>query len=263
MLAAFAEAARVLNRDDYLEVARSAAEFLLGELREDDRLLHTWRDGDAKIGGFLDDHALLAAALLELYRTTFEVRWIDEARALAEQMLARFWDEEAGIFYDTATDAEVLLVRPRDVFDNATPSGTSAAVNVLLRLGALLGEDAYTRVATRVLEGAAALLTEAPSAVGHALCGLELMLAPPREVAIIGRLDAADTRALLLVVNERYLPAVTVAACAPDDTEAAALVPLLVGRGEVEGRATAYVCERYACRAPVTTPEALLAELAQ
>jgi uncharacterized protein YyaL (SSP411 family) len=263
MLSAFAEAARVLDRTDYLEVARASAEFLLGHLREDGRLLHTWRDGHAKIGGFLDDHALLAGALVELYRSTFEVRWLREARALAEQMLTRFWDEEAGVFHDTATDAEALVVRPRDVIDNATPSGTSAAASALLRLGALLDENRFTTIATQVLERIAPLMAEAPSAVGNALCSLEVVLATPREVAIIGRADDVERQAMLRALDERYLPTVTIAARTPDDAEAEALVPLLAGRGEVAGRTAAYVCERYACRAPVTATGALLAELEQ
>lgn len=258
MLASFADAARVLGSDEYREVAVASAEFLLRELRRDGRLLRTYKDGRAKIGAFLDDHALLVEALIALYGATFDPRWVREAREVADTMLEQFWDESQGIFYDTAADAEALVVRPRDLYDNATPSGSSAAVVALQRLAVLVGEPRYERVATRTLEGMGELLARHPLAFGRMLAALDFHLATPQEVAIVGRRGDADTDALLRVVNERFLPNALVALRGPEaGDEIAELIPLLAERAPVDGRAAAYVCERFACQRPVTEPEAL------
>ncbi len=262
MLHAYAEAARVLDREDYEQVATRNAEFLLRELRPDGRLLRTWRDGQAKIDAFLEDHALLADALLALYEATFDVRWVREARGLADRMLERFWNEEEGMFYDTPAEGEALVVRPRDIYDNPIPSGNSAATLVLLRLAALLGEPRYQRVARRVLTGMGGVLQQMPSGFGHLLSALDFLLTTPQEVAIIGQRDHPDTRALLEVLAHRYLPSTVLAFAEPEGVEEAAeMIPLLEGRGMVEGHATAYVCERYTCRMPVTEAEELEREL--
>ncbi len=262
MLRAFAEAARVLDRQDYERVAVRNAEFLLRELRREDRLLRTWKEGQAKIDAFLEDHALLIEALIAVYETTFDTRWVREARTLAETMLERFWEDSEGAFYDTAADAEMLVVRPRDPYDNPIPSGNSAAVMALLRLGALAGEPRYQRVAVQALEGMGRLLAEMPSGFGYLLSALDFHLATPQEVALVGRRGAEDTRALLEVLARRYLPNTTLAFAEPEAVqEAAELIPLLEERGMVEGRATCYVCERYACRLPVTDAAGLEREL--
>jgi hypothetical protein len=259
-LHAFAEAAHVLDRADYREAAVRNAEFLLRELRPAGVLLRTWKDGHARIGAFLEDHALLADALLSLYETTFDPRWVHEARALGEAMLDRFWDERTGEFFDTARDAEALVVRPRAVFDNATPSGNSAATLALLRLAHLTGEERFRAVAERVLASFADPLSRYPGAFGHLVAALDRFLAPPQEVAIIGTPGEPDAEALLRVVRGAYLPNIAVALRRPDD-EAPDVVPLLRGRDALEGRAAAYVCERFACQRPVATPEDLAWQL--
>jgi uncharacterized protein len=262
MLHAFAEAARVLGRDDLRDVAVRNAEFLLRELRRDGRLLRTWKDGRAKIDAFLEDYALLVDALIAVYEAAWDVRWAREARALADAMIERFLDPAEGIFYDTASDAEALVVRPRDLYDNPIPSGTSAAALSLVRLGRLVGEPRYERIAVQALEWSGRLPAEMPSGFGHLLGALDLHLATPREVAIVGPRDAADTRALLDVLARRYLPNTTLAFAEPDAVAAAAeTVPVLEARELVGGRPAAYVCERFACRMPVTGAAGLEAAL--
>jgi uncharacterized protein len=262
MLQAYAVSAQVLGRDMDLAAAVRNAEFLLRELRPDGRLKRTWRDGEARIDAFLEDHALLADALLSLYEATFDPRWVGEARALADEVLDRFWDDGAQVFHDAAAGGEPLIVRPRSVDDNAVPSGNSAATLMLLRLAALTGEVKYERVAVAVLRGMAGLVERAPLAFGHLLGALDFHLAAPREVVIVGDARADDTRALLDVVRERYRPTTVLALRNPARAqEADALVPLLAGRGAVEGRATAYVCSRFTCRRPVTDPATLRREL--
>jgi hypothetical protein len=262
MLYAFADAARVLDRADYREAAERSAEFILRALRPDGELLRTYKDGRARIGAFLEDHALLADALVALYETTFDPRWLREARALGERILERFWEEGEGVFYDTARDAETLVVRPRDLFDNATPSGNSAATLALLRLADLTGEERFRSVAERVLASFADPLARFPGAFSHLVTALDRFLATPQEVAIVGRPGEAETEALLRVLRRAYLPNTAVALRRPEEgEEAAELVPLLQGRTLVDGRAAAYVCERFACQRPVTAPEELAWQL--
>jgi uncharacterized protein len=262
MLRAFAEAAWVLERPDYRDAAVRSAEFLLRELGVEGRLMRTWKDGGARIDGFLEDHALLADALIAVYEATGDVRWVHEARALAETMIERFHAPDEGVFYDAAHDAERLVVRPRDLYDNPTPSGSSAATLALVRLARLLGEPRYERIAAGALEWTGRMLTDAPAGFAHMLAALDMHLATPREVVVVGDPEADDTRAMGAVLAARYLPNTALAFAAPDGVaEAAETVPLLEGRSAVDGMATAYVCERFTCRMPLTDPVILEAEL--
>jgi len=266
MLRALAEAARVLERDDYLIAAERNAEFVLTEMRRGNRLLRSWRDrgdgqGEAKIAGFLDDHAAYLDGLIALYEASFEPRWLAEARSLAEALLAAFWDDAAGVFYDTPADGERLLVRPRDIFDNATPSGTSLACDALQRLAALTGEERYAEIARRAMAPLAAVAAQHPTGFGRLLCAIDWALADVKEIAIVGAPDDPATCALLRAVFAPYLPHKVVAGAAPGDPDAAAATPLLQDRGLVDGRPSAYVCERFVCQAPVTDPAALRAQL--
>ena len=163
VLGALSEAAGTLERPDYLEEARVTARFLLSGLRQDGRLLRTYRDGQAKLPGYLEDYAYTVDGLISLYEASLEREWLEEARTLADSMLYLFWDEGRGTFYDTARDHETLIVRPRDIFDNAMPCGGSTATLALLRLGALTGDDVYRRTATRALRSVRGLLAQHPA----------------------------------------------------------------------------------------------------
>ncbi len=262
MLHSFAEAARVFERGDWLRIAERNAAFLITALKADGRLLRTYKAGRARIPAFLEDHALLADALLAVYEATWDARWVREARWLADEMIERFWEEGEGAFYDTAKDAEALVVRPRDLFDNATPSGSSAAVMALLRLAELTGEARYREVAGRALAAMADYMARVPLGFGHLLCALDFALATPVEVAIVGDPSSGDTRALLRIVNHAYLPNAVLAFQAADGAgDESRVIPLLEGRTARDGRATAYVCERLACRQPVTEPAPLAGQL--
>jgi uncharacterized protein YyaL (SSP411 family) len=251
----------VLEREDWLRIAVRSAGFLTTALRPEGRLLRTWKGGRAKIPAFLEDHALLVDALVAVYEATWDARWVREAKALADDLLARFWVEDERSLYDTASDAEALVVRPRDLFDNATPSGNSAAVMALLRLGELTGEGRYRQVAEAVLGEMGGLMARVPLGFGHLLCALDFSLAAPVEVAIVGDPAAEETRALVRTVSRIYLPDAVLAGKRDGDDDAAELVPLLRDREAIGGRATAYVCERLACRMPVTDPAALAGQL--
>ncbi len=253
MITALAEAGAVLERDDFLEAAHTAAEFVLGELRDEDgHLLRTFKDGGAKLNAYLEDHSFLLEALLVLYESTFEPRWFAAARALADTMIERFADDEHGGFFETSSDHEQLLTRRKDLEDHPIPSGNSAAALALLRLGALTGDHVYSDRALGVLRLAHPLAARHPQAFAHLLQAIAFHLATVREVALAGE----DTRELERAVRAQFRPHVVVAGGDPDG------VPLLEGRGPVGGRAAAYVCEDFACKQPVTAADELRALLA-
>jgi uncharacterized protein len=260
-IAALAEAGRVLPQPGWVEAASTAAEFVLDEMRtEGGRLCRAWREGRLGGPGYLDDYACMAEACLTLYETTFEPRWLRAAVELADGMLALFADPRGG-FYQTGSDAELLVVRPKELFDNAVPAGSSVAADVLLRLGRLLGEQRYETAALGALRSVAELLARAPTGFGYALGVADFALSRVREVAIVGDPAAEDTAALLAEVRGAYRPNQVVALATPGDRDALAAVPLLAERPTLDGHATAYVCEHFACQQPVTEPEALAAQL--
>lgn len=261
MIRAYAEAARVLDRADYLAVAVKAADFILTTNRDGERLLRSYKDGQARFNAYHEDYSYLIDGLIALYEATFDLKWMEEARRLTDVMIDQFWDHEEGAFFFTGKDHEELITRNKDYTDNATPSGNSVATDALLKLALLLGNEDYNRKAVTVMNMVAKALVRFPAAFGHMLGALDFYLGKPKEIAIIGARDAADTRALIDTVFNRYLPNKVVVMSEPGDTRAAALLPLLVDRPMIEGKATAYVCERFVCKQPVTTVGELAAQL--
>jgi uncharacterized protein len=259
---AFAEAGRVLGEPRYVEAAERAADFVLTALRgPDGRLLRAWRDGRTSGPAYADDHALMATACLALYETTFEPRWMHEARALAGDLLRLFHDPEGGGFFQTGSDAERLVLRPKELFDNAVPSANSVAAEVLQRLSLLTGDAELETAGVSAVRLVRDLLARAPSGFGHALGALDLYLSASKEVAVAGDPASEDTRRLIDEVWRRYLPNAVLAAAHPDDAEAVKAVPLLAERELVDGKPAAYVCERFVCQRPVTEPSDLAAQL--
>jgi uncharacterized protein YyaL (SSP411 family) len=243
MLAALAESARRLERPDWLDAALELGEFLLGPLStEDGRLHRTWREGVAKGTGYLEDYAHVAHGLYELHVATGDLRWLRESRRLALLAVELFADDDQGGFFLTPVDGETLVARQKDLDDNPTPSGNSMLAYDLLRLARIWGDDELERRAAGVLRLVRDIIPRAPSAFGWALCALDLYLSPPRELAIIGAPDDAVARRAL----EPYDPNAVVAFGPADD------VPLLAGKERVDGKPALYVCERFACSAPVT-----------
>ncbi len=252
MISALADAGAALPEPRYLEAATAAAHFVLRELRDEQgRLLRTYNHGTAHLNAYLEDHAFLLEALLTLYEATFDPRWFTEARALADQMLERFSDPARGGFFSTASDHEALIARRKDVDDAPTPSGGAAAAFGLLRLARLTGEARYEDAAIGQLKLLHHLAPEHPGAFGHLLQAVDFALADVREVALVGD----EREALEQVVRETFRPHVVLAGGAADG------VPLLAGREPVDGRAAAYVCERFTCQRPVTEPDELRALL--
>jgi len=260
MLASFAEAGVILRRADYTEAARKNAEFVLANLQRDGFLLRTYKDGVAKFNAYLEDYAFFIEGLVTLYETGGEFRWLKHALDLTDRMIDEFRDEKGAGFFFTGKSHENLIVRSKDYFDNATPSGNSVAAAVLLRLGILVNNERYRELAEAVLGEAADSVRRYPSGFGYGLSAMDFLLSSPKEVAVVGK-DSNDIKPLLEEVWRKYLPNKVVAHASADDAEAIAASPLLQNRPLLDNRATAYVCQNYTCKQPVNDPSTLRGEL--
>ncbi len=272
MIEAMAGAGAALGETRYLNAAADAADFLLAHLRgEDGRLLHCWRDGRARHDAFLDDHASLANALITLYQSRFEERWIDEAARLADEILRRFAAPDGG-FYFAGEDRQSLIVRKRDMLDGSIPSGGGLATMALLRLGSLCGRDDYLRAAESALGASTTLMEKAPAGAGQMLLALDTSLGPTPQIVILGSDDRAATSEVLADLHRRYLPNKVVAfrggtssdegRSDSDAGRSEALSAIFEGKTPVPPGPTVYVCRDFACRAPVLGKEAALAAFA-
>jgi uncharacterized protein YyaL (SSP411 family) len=258
MLAAFAEAGGALHRPDYVDAAKSNAEFLRNTMRRDSgRLFRTWKVGsEAKYNAYLEDYAYLADGLLALYEATFENRWIEWARELAALMLTHFRDSDKGGFFDTSDDHEQLIHRPKDLQDNAVPSGNSMAATVLLKLSLLTGDGDYWKVAEQSVGTMTHFMSQYPSGFAQWLNAASFILSEPQEIALVG--SDEEIAPLLEVVRRGYRPfQVLAAGDEPDEPT----LPLLENRPRVDGKPTAYVCRHFVCQTPVTDPEDLAKQL--
>ncbi len=273
MLAAFADAARVLNDKKYLEIAERNAEFILTELttglerttpsaqsgghpsfvRRGARLLRTWKEGTAKLNGYLEDYANVADGLIELYQTTGKTDYLVAAKDLADTMITEFWDEEGGGFFFTSNDHEELIVRNKDFYDNATPSGNSAAADVLLRLAKLTGDERYEKFTEMVLKLAASQLRRYPQGFGRTLSAIEFYLDETKEIVIVGE----EGNNLARELHKKYLPDAVVVLSSDPESDST-MIPLLKDRSEIDGKATAYICKNFVCERPVTSVEELI-----
>ncbi len=264
MLRSFAEAATAFGKGSYAGVALSNAEFLLREMRTADGLMHVWTEGKARIPGYLDDHAFLIAGLLALHEATFEQRWLDEAVSLTDEMIARFADEElSGVLFDTSKDHRALFVRPRDTSDSVTPSGSSSAADVLLRIAVVTGEDRYHDLALAMLTSVHDQMMKYPLASAKWLCSLDFALSGPIEVTLVGDPGGAATKTLVGAVCRRYLPNRVLLGRKPDDPPASRASSTLSSRLGIDGDPTAYLCHDRTCQPPVTDVASLVRLLDQ
>ena len=263
MLRAFADGSRVLDRDDFRSAAVRNAEFVLEHVQRDGRLLRSWKDGNARIGGFLEDYAFFVDGLLALYQATLDARWLDEAMRLAAVMVADFADADGAGFFDTSASHETPVARPRDLHDGATPAGNSVAAEVLLRLGAMSGDEDYSGRASELLRTMASTMREHPLAAGRYLGAVDFYLGPVKEVALAGDRESPELQVLLDALYDQFEPNVIVGYVDQDRGGLLERLPFLQDRPARNGRATAYVCEHFACLPPVHDPEALLRQLAE
>ncbi|HMA19817.1 MAG TPA: thioredoxin domain-containing protein, partial [Gemmatimonadaceae bacterium] len=256
MLRAVATAARAFERDDFANLAIRNGEFLHENFVANGRVFRSLSRTESRIPGFLEDYAAIALGFIALYELNFDRKWIERARTLADSIVEWFWDEQLGAFFDTPRDAETLIARPRDATDNATPSGTSLAVDLLLSLSELLHDADMRRRATFVLETLASPMIRYPSAFGYMLGAADMAVNGAVEVAIAGVPKAKSFEALRHEVATHYVPSLVLAGGAPGNG-----IALMEGRLPVNGTATAYVCRSYACEAPATSPSILASQL--
>jgi uncharacterized protein len=249
MLAAFADAAAAFGDEHYLDVAKRNAEFLLREMRLEGRLLRTWKNGHAKLNAYIEDYANFADGLIVLYEASGDLQYLREAKGLADLMITEFWDEESGGFFFTSSDHEELIVRNKDFYDNATPSGNSAAADVLLRLAKFYGEEKYERFASTVLRLTASQIKRHPQGFGRALSAIEFHVSDVKEIAVIGERGNDLEREIL----RRYRPNTVVALGRAGEFG----LPLLEGRSMIDAKPTAHICENFVCQRPVTSLEEL------
>ncbi len=253
MLHALARAAGVLRRPELLAAARANGTFLTREMLVDEHLRRSWKTGVARGNGFLEDYAAVANGLISLYEATFEPRWLREAISLTDSALGRFADPDSGVFYDTASDHEQLLVRPRELQDGATPSGNALLTDALLRLAHLTEREDYRRHAVGILRAMSAPLQEAPLGFGRMLGAANRYLSTEREIVLGGDRSSPDFTALFDEMASHYEPLAIRAYADPDDNELTALLPLTANRTANGDRPTAYVCHDHTCSLPVTT----------
>ena len=262
MIAALARGGFILNEEAYVQAAQRAAEFISAHLGDGNgRLLHRYRDGQAAIDGFLDDHAFFLWALIELYQATFQAGYLQQALNLAERMVERFWDPRGGGFFFAGDDGEVLLMRPKEVTDGALPSGNSAAALGLLRLGRLTGRTDLEDRARETLDAVAAQAIRVPTGFSHLFMALDLVLDPSHQVVIAGDPQGQDTRRLVDALRPLFLPgaAVLLHASGRAGRTLEEIVPAVRERVSLEGRAAAYICRDFTCQRPVTEPDRLAA----
>ncbi|HVX39772.1 MAG TPA: thioredoxin domain-containing protein [Gemmatimonadaceae bacterium] len=258
MVRGIAEAARAFGNERYRQLALDGASFLFERMVHDGRVLRSFKHDAARIAGFLEDHASLGLAALAAYELTFDTAWLDRARAMSDATVRWFWDDATGAFYDTASDHERLVTRPREVTDNATPSGTSLAVELLLRIAELYQDVDARRRANYVLETLAPAMARYPTAFGHTLSCADMAVNGAVEIAVVGAPEDRKFHNMQTVIGARFLPALVLAGGRPNTD-----VPFLADRDMRDGRVTAYVCRNYACDEPATTPAALDEQLSR
>ncbi|MBI4304590.1 MAG: thioredoxin domain-containing protein, partial [Chloroflexi bacterium] len=261
MLSSLAESAGVFDRKDYLETAVANGSFLLNSMTSEGYLRHVYSHSQTKIEGYLEDYALVIEGLLNLHQVTFKGTWLKEAIRLTEVIIEEFWDESAGMFYDTGKRHQALFVRPRSIHDGALPSGSSAATLGLLKVAHLTDDKRLEQIAVQSLRAMRESLSGYPLAVGNWLCALDFYLSTPKEVVIIGRHENTATTKILRVLYDTWLPNKVVATLDPDDPTAITELKLLDNRNMVDDQPTVYICEGFSCQAPVTKPDLLREQL--
>jgi len=255
MIASFAKGAQVLNDDTYAQAARNAANFVLENLNDNNgRLLKRYRQGESSLPAHLEDYAFFSWGLLELYEATFDVKYLSESLRLTEIMTDLFWDESNGAFFFTADDGEEQIVRTKELYDGAIPSGNSVAALVLLRLGRITGKSEYENMAATIGKVFSKNVEQSPTAYTQLLLAVDFGIGPSYEIVVVGDRHSEDTQMMLRRIQESFLPN-KVVILKPSDgqkREVVRIAPFTETQVAINGKATAYVCQNYACEAPTT-----------
>jgi len=263
MIAALAKGGQVFDRPEYIRAARRAAELVLVSMTDSDgRLLHRYRDGQAVLSSNVDDYAFFIWGLLELYEATFDIRYLQSALNLNTQLIEHFWDPHAGGFYFTAKDSEELILRKKEIYDGATPSGNSVAALNLLRLARMTAHADFEHKAEQIGKTFSGNVRQLPSAFTMLLTAMELAAGPAYEVVVVGRSEAQDTTRMLAELRKTFAPNKVVIFRPTDrEPEIAAIAPYTLVQKSIDGKATAYVCRNYHCEMPTTDPQEMLRRL--
>ncbi len=253
MIAALAEGGRILQIERYLDAGEKAAAFIRDRLRRDDgRLLHTYKDGLAKLDAYLDDYANVIDGLTRLFEASGKARWLESALELARIMIDEFADAEQGGFFFTGKQHETLITRPKEIHDNATPSGNGMAATALIRLGTLAGRDDLMRTGRSALELVQPVLQAHPTAAGQSLIALDFLLGSTREIAVVSGNDRGEFGAVLEAIAARFQPSKVVAPVPlGEEAHLAGCLPLVANRPARGGKTTTYICAGSICEAPV------------
>jgi uncharacterized protein YyaL (SSP411 family) len=261
MIAALGKGARAFGEPVYAEAAKKAVDFIFQQMRRPDgRLLHRYRDGQAGINAILDDYAFLIWGLIELYEATFDTHYLKTALDLNGEMLRQFWDEKVGGFFFTPDDGETLIVRKKEIYDGAIPSGNAVAMLNLLRLSRLTADSSLEEHAVKVGRAFSKAVKQFPSGYTQFLSAVDFALGPSYEVVIAGKSEANDTKQMLRALRSAFIPnKVTLFRPAEiESPEIDALAPFVKYQGSLDGKATAYVCLNFACKLPTTEPDKML-----
>tara|TARA_B100001123_G_scaffold97718_1_gene112408 strand:- start:3221 stop:5299 length:2079 start_codon:yes stop_codon:yes gene_type:complete len=262
MLRSYAEAGAVFGHSEYLDKANQNAKFISDNLISDGRLLRTYRDGQSNLKAYLEDYAFVIDGFLSLHQATLDPKWIHQSMSLCESMMELFWDDESECFYDTGIDHEELFIRPKDYMDNAIPSGSSMASDVILRIAIITGDMSLRTKSEKIVRSFTELMTRFPAASGKWLSALDFILDTPKEIAIVGNVEEEGTVGLLAAVSKNYIPNKVVVGSSGYSLEPNSIsIPLLQNKCEIDGKPAAYVCENYVCMLPVTDPIELTNQL--
>ena len=242
----------MFNSTVCIEAVNRTIEFIFNKMFRDGFLLHTYKDGQAKLLGYLDDYAFVAIGLLDVYEATFERSALDRSIQLTDIMVREFWDEKDGGFFYTGTSHEPLISRTKPAFDGSVPSGNAMATQLLLRLLHITGNDDYRKRAEKVLRCYYEAMESQPFGFAHMLCALDFYLNRPKEVVLVGKNSDPETRALVQEIHKLYLPNRVLQLVDPNQS-LERISPLLQGKSQIDGKPTAYVCYDFTCSAPVTS----------
>lgn len=263
IIAALAKSSSAFGNSEYGEMAKKVCDFIIKGIKDNGRLMHRYKDGEWSIPGNVDDYSFVIWGMLELYEAAFEVKYLRTAIELMDELIKHFWDEESGGFYFTSSDAEALIMRNKEVYDGAIPSGNSAALLNLIRLSRITGESRYEELAHSLIKAFSGTVNQMPYGYSHFLCGIDFVLGPTYEVVISGKKDASDTEEMIRVLNSRFIPEKVVVFNPIDENtkEINEIAQYTAGQEAINGKATAYVCMNYACKRPTNSVEEMIEHL--
>jgi uncharacterized protein YyaL (SSP411 family) len=256
MISALTKASSAFGNQDYIIIAEKAMNFILEKLRTaEGRLLHRYRDGESGLNANIDDYAFLIAALLNLYEVTFNIVYLKNAIVINDELIKHFWDEADGGFFFTADDSEELILRSKEIYDGAIPSGNSIAMLNLVRLARITGNSAYENKVFKITNAFSRNIYSTPSTYTQALSALDYIYGPSYEIVICGELGNADTKEMLKVLNEKYIPGKVVVLNPPGENEIKTIAPFLKNQTQVQNKTTAYICMNFSCKEPVNSKD--------